>query len=431
MNAVLLAMALAAAPDSSGARPITLGQAIEMAWRNAPQMVQAQGRTRTAAAGVRSAYAQFLPSASVSANSTRQLPAGARTRVENGQIVTVPSQPWSYNLGFNASVDLFSGGRRFNGVREARAQANAASADAVSQRFDTELTVKQSYFDVLAARESQLAAESQLAVAQRQLQSSAARYRARTVTRSDSLRAAIQFGNAQLANVDARTALAVANASLTRIVGSSEPVTAAAEDDTLDRPLPITEAQLLALAEDGPAVRSARANDDAARASLRASYGAYLPTVSAGYSRGGSAVGETLFPSGEDFNNSGSVRLSLSYPLFNQLQREQQVVQARAAAENATAALRDARLAARSDLIQRLGAFRSAREKVEAQTATLAAAEEDLRVQQERYAVGGSTQLDVLTSQTQLDQARRDLIRARYDLRIARAQLSALVAREL
>jgi outer membrane protein len=59
------------------------------------------------------------------------------------------------------------------------------------------------------------------------------------------------------------------------------------------------------------------------------------------------------------------------------------------------------------------------------------AAEEDLRVQQQRYAVGASTLLDVLTSQTQLIQARRDLIRARYDQRIAKAQLEALVGREL
>ena len=65
------------------------------------------------------------------------------------------------------------------------------------------------------------------------------------------------------------------------------------------------------------------------------------------------------------------------------------------------------------------------------QTATVEAAEEDLRVQQQRYAVGASTLLDVLTSQTQLNEARRDLIRARYDLRVAKAQLEALVGRDL
>ena len=52
-------------------------------------------------------------------------------------------------------------------------------------------------------------------------------------------------------------------------------------------------------------------------------------------------------------------------------------------------------------------------------------------MQQQRYAVGASTLLDLLTSQTQLDEGRRDLIRARYDVRVAKAQLEALVGRDL
>jgi outer membrane protein TolC len=39
--------------------------------------------------------------------------------------------------------------------------------------------------------------------------------------------------------------------------------------------------------------------------------------------------------------------------------------------------------------------------------------------------------LDVLNSQSTLDQARRDLIQARLDARTAKAQLEALVGRDL
>jgi outer membrane protein len=68
---------------------------------------------------------------------------------------------------------------------------------------------------------------------------------------------------------------------------------------------------------------------------------------------------------------------------------------------------------------------------VQVQLAAIAASEEDLRVQQQRYALGASTLLDLLTSQTQLNESRQALIQARLDGRIARAQLSALVGREL
>ena len=53
------------------------------------------------------------------------------------------------------------------------------------------------------------------------------------------------------------------------------------------------------------------------------------------------------------------------------------------------------------------------------------------RVQRARYELGASTLLEVLTSQTALDQARTALIRARYDYRVAKAQLEALIGRDL
>ena len=46
---------------------------------------------------------------------------------------------------------------------------------------------------------------------------------------------------------------------------------------------------------------------------------------------------------------------------------------------------------------------------------------------QQRYALGASTLLDLLTSQSQLNQARAALIQARQDYRIARAVTRAMV----
>jgi len=106
------------------------------------------------------------------------------------------------------------------------------------------------------------------------------------------------------------------------------------------------------------------------------------------------------------------------------------VVVADVATHNADAALRDARLAATANFVQYLGALRTAQEQVTIQTTSVAAAEEDLRVQRQRYDLGASTQLDVLTSEAALVQARATLIQARYTYRVAKAQLEALVGRD-
>src|SRR5437764_14803040 len=65
---------------AADARPITLAEAVALAQRNAPQAIQAAGQGQTSAPEVRSAYAAFVPTLSLSAGATRQ--PRARARVE-------------------------------------------------------------------------------------------------------------------------------------------------------------------------------------------------------------------------------------------------------------------------------------------------------------------------------------------------------------
>jgi outer membrane protein len=417
--------------SDSTARPISLSEALELAQRNSPQAVQARGQSRTAAAGSRSAVAAFLPNVSVSAGATRQYASGSRTRVENGQVITLPDEPWSYSAGLGANVVLFGGGKRIFDLQQARASVGVAAANEINQRYQVALNVKQQYFNVLAARESEGAARAQLTQAEEARRFALARVRARTATRSDSLRAEIQMGNAQVAVLTVRTTLESAIASLTRVVGSLSPVTAMAEGQPAVLQLGVEGEALRSLAENGPVVKEAKSQLDAARSGKRASWSSYLPSLTASYSRSGNGSGADLAFDPEGYSYSGSLRFSVSLPLFDQLGREEQVVRASTAVDNAEASLRDARLGALESLSRSLGAFRSAGQRAAAQQATVVAAVEDLRVQQQRYATGSSTLLDVLTSQTQLDQARQALIQARYDQRIAKAELEALVGRDL
>ena len=65
------------------------------------------------------------------------------------------------------------------------------------------------------------------------------------------------------------------------------------------------------------------------------------------------------------------------------------------------------------------------------QQISVRASEEALRVNQQRYALGAGTLLDVLTSQSSLVTARQGLIQARLNYRNARAQIEAVIGRDL
>ena len=419
------------APAAPPPRPITLAEALAMAERNDVSVVLADGGARNAGASVRSAFGAFLPNITVSAGTTKQLEGAGGTRVENGQVIITSRQLWSTNVGASANLVLFDGGQRLFGLSQAKASRVSADVNASTARWQAALATKAAFYNVLTARETQLAAAAQLDQALQQRVDAVARTRLKAATRSDSLRAEIQVRNAQVAVTQAATDLMSANAALGRTVGSLVPVTAAAGDSALSTSLALDDSTLAMLVEDAPSVHAARAELDAAREARKSAWTAYLPSLSAGWSRAGSGTGDSPAWDPTSLDYSGSLRFNVTFPLFDQFGREARMTQTAVAVRNAEAQLLDARLAARQALSDGLGGFRSATERMDSETASVEAAGEDLRVQRERYRLGGSTLLDVLGSQAQLDQARHDLIRARFDQRVAKAQLEALIGRDL
>jgi len=407
---------------------IGLDEAVSLAQKNAPATVQSRGEVRASHEQVRGSYAAFIPSVSLNAGASRQ---GGDRFDPSGQLVPFTGNSWQYNHGLTLNLDLFNGGQRLFSLRANRASENAAVANDVEQRFQVALQVKQQYYAVLAAREAESAAESQLSEAEEQLKTSIANLRARMVTRSDSLRSVIAVGNAQLAILTAKNDVTAANAALTRLVATPFTVTALPEDTLQQAIAPVDSATLAQLALNGPLVQQAQASQQAAHASAKAARAPYLPTLTASFSLTGSGSNDAFTAFADKYAYQNNLRFGLSYPIFNQLQREQGIVNADVAAQNADAQLRDAKLGAQQTFVQALAALRTAQQQVDIQTLSVAAAEEDLRVQKQRYNLSASTILDVLTSETALVQARAALIQARYNARVAKAQLEALIGRDL
>ncbi len=434
--ALLAAVSLGVAPAAlraqeavdTAATPISLDDAIRLAQRNAPSTTQARGSIRTSEASVKQSYAAFLPSISLSAGTSNQR--GDRFDTQ-GNLVPFTGNPTNYSTGLNGSLQLFDGGRRFYEIGRAKADVNAAEAGETAQRYQVALQVKQQYYNILAARESESAANAQIEQTTQQLRAASIRLRAGAATLSDSLRSVVQLGNARLSLLSAQNNLQLANATLTRLVASPRPVTAN-PSDTLDQRVVIPDiAQLAILVEKAPAIEQAAAQLAAARAGVRSSKTAFFPTVNMNFSRGGSGLDPQFGLGDRRYAYNQTINFSLSFPLFNNLGREVNVARAEVAEDNAEVSLRDARFLARQTLVQSVGQMRTAQQQVDIQIGSVAAALEDLRVQQKRYELGATTLLDLLTSQTQLDQARTSLIRARYDYRVAKAQLEALIGRDL
>src|SRR5688572_15219310 len=195
--AALVPAALSAQPSQEAARPISLAEAVQLAQQNSPQMVSARNSINANEATVRTRWSAFLPTFSGSVSSSW---GGGQTINSAGQIVDRNNvTPWSWNRRLSANWLLFDGGDRNFQLRAARANVDAAEANAVATEFSVAYSVSQQFYAALAATESRSAALTALAEAQQNQRAANARIASGAATRSDSLRAVISVGNQQLA----------------------------------------------------------------------------------------------------------------------------------------------------------------------------------------------------------------------------------------
>jgi len=427
--ALTLALPGGLAAQASTTPGVTLDEAIHRAQQAQPSVVQAQGAVGRAAAQYRSSWGAFIPSLNLNSSYGTSYSNGpSRVNQITGEVISGASYAQSLSNSVSASLDLFTGFRRGAQMDAARSTEHAAAAGLLDAQYQTALSAKQTFFGALAANALVRVRELSVRRAQDQLSVSVAKLQAGSATRSDSLRSLVTLGNTRLELLNAITAVATAEANLGRLVGMDGRVRAIPDSayllvvDVGDTAAIRTEAE-----NNSPAVLAAQAQADAARANLKASKATWWPqlNLSGRYAYNGN--------SGQDYTffDSRSMTLALSYPLFNQFQRDQSIVTASTNYDAAVATASDARRQVDASLTARLAELDAARAQIDITATSLQAATEDLRVNQERYRVGAATIVDVLSSQEALSQAEVDVVQARYNYLIAKAQIEALIGRTL
>jgi len=429
--ALLLGISLLLGSAAAGAQApkITLREAIERANQVQPGVISAEGSVRNAQARQRTASGAFLPSLNFNSGIGRSFSEGPqRVDPNTGQVITGNSTNQSITNSVSSNVDLFTGFRRGNEKKAAAANRSASEASLANVLNNQQLTTTNQFFDVLAAEQLLRVREASVRRAEEQLKVAVAKLHAGRGIRPDSLRSVVTLGTAQLQLVNQRSALATAEANLGRLVGADGPV-GAVDDSTLYALLPSLDTAALrqeAVAQ-APSVRSAEASAASAQAAVKVAKAAYFPTLnlSANMSLNGSRANDYDFLQGRQFN------LGMSWPIFNRFQREQSIVTSQTSAENALATAADSRRSVLANLSAAIASLEAARLTITITQTSVLAAEEDLRVQQERYRLGAATIVDVLTSQEALNQAEVDAVTARFDYVRARASISALIGRTL
>jgi outer membrane protein len=415
----LIATPLRSLAQQADVRQVTLAEAVQLAVERSPVTVSAGAGVTSARADLLQARGAWLPSLNLNGiygNSSNQ-----RFDQTTGQLVSQ-----NYTTQVQGSYELFTGGRRWMQRRAAGANVDAAEARQVQQQYATILTATQAFYEAAASGDLLTVARQRVERARQQLDFARTRLELGTATASDELQAGIELANAELAELEAESAQRAAALALARVMGVEEEVQPApGELPSSAPPLPPLAVLVERAQRSSPSVLAADASRKSARAQRLSAMTPYLPSIRL---TGGYDWFSYQFPPGQQ---SWSMRIYASFPVFNGFQREAALERAAAQVDVAEAQARDARIAARARVETARHAVELAERRVRISDRTLALAQENLRVQEERYRIGNATILELEASQVALAEAEVAAVRARQALGGSVAELEAVLGQKL
>jgi outer membrane protein len=410
-----------AIPGADSIPRVTLAEAVRLSSRFDPDYVRAVGQIDNAEWGRRAAMlAFFVPSVDLSLDETKYSQSFFNP--------ADPSNPTSTLVvaRASASYEIFSL-RKFTELSRSKAEIASAEAGELEQRFNAALETESSYYDVLVNQELSRVNRERAQRAREGLAVARARVSSGAAVQTDSLQLVLELVRAQVDSLRQHNALRTAQLELGRRVGAAGPVDATPLDTLPAAPLPVSLAQALQIALDqGPQYRAARANESSAEAELRAQRGEYLPVLSVGGLH--QRYDTRLFPGA---SNISSVTFSVSFPLWNNGQREIELSRARVNRDVFRAIRGDLERVVRRDVTASYDAYEVSTAAVELALVAVNVASQTYRMQELRYRSGASTILDLLDSQVDLAEAEAGLVQARYVNRLALARLEAILGRRL
>ena len=442
----LTASFAAMSPDSNGAsptnnltilsKPLSLAEAIDIGLGHNANVLKGRADLEAAYGVVVQTRAIVLPKIEASGNYRANQESLAERFPTPLVPVTLPNQSWIVDLRVVQS--LYEGGRMRSALRQAKLTKEQALAQYESVIADTVLEIQLAYYDVLLAQQQIEVREASLVLLTNQLQNTRARFDAGTVRPFNVLRAEVELANARPPLIRARNSSRIAKDNLATLLGYDVP-----RDVREDIPLHLTgklEAETLSIELPGaigkaldrrPELVVLQRAERLRREQIVGSRSGYLPSVQAfgGYEARSSSFNDDL---SRDLHG-WTTGVQFSWDIFDGLATQGRLQQARALHERSRVELTDARRRIEQEVRTAYSTFIEAREVLESQKKVQEQAEEALRQVTELNKAGaeGGTQLDVLSAQTALTEARTTQVQALRDYDAARARLERAIGQNV
>lgn len=403
------------------AEHLSLDDAIKMAVEKNPLVKAQDQEIHIKEMDERSQFSKMLPSADLTYGYARLNEAPSMTLTMGTSPVTVVmGTKDNYELNLEAKQPLFAGGALYTGYLIAKNETLASIIEREKVVRQIKLQVIDAYYGVIKARQLLEVARSSVASVKSLLDTTQAFFNQGMIPKNNLLEAQVRYAETEQGLISAENAVMIAEANFNLLL-----VRQLSEDVDIDTEIPVARQDLsldqaLQTAYDSrQEIRAAILQAENARKGMTVARSRFMPGVAATY---------TYTRSGEDPDvkeDEWKVGVGLNWNLFEGGSSLWSYNKARYASIKADYLLESLRnmvtLEVKSAYLNTL----EAHSRLKVAEKAIDQAQENFRIEKDRYNLQVSTITDVLRAQTLLEQAKNNLITARADQARAFAALMA------
>ncbi|MFL9451447.1 TolC family protein [Tolypothrix bouteillei VB521301_2] len=408
-----------------GIQPITLAQALELAFRNNRDLQVAVLELKRSQASLRQSQAALLPTVSLNSSLTRSQSASNQLSAELSGDSSADRASTSFSSEAQLSYNLYTSGRRKASIREAEEQVRVDEFDVERITEELRLNVSTEYYDLQQADEQVRIYQSSVENAQASLRDAQALERAGVSTRFDVLRSQVNLANNQQNLTNALSQQRIARRRLAQRLNLAQSVDISAADSVKlaglwNRTLEETIVQAF---QNRPELRQYLAQRNVYEQQRRQAISQLGPQVSlaASYEL------QDQFNDGASVTDGYSVALQASLNLFDGGAAKAQAAQAKLNIAISETQFASQRNQIRFDVEQYYSQLQSNLENVQTATTSVDQAKEALRLARLRFQAGVGTQTEVIDAENDLTTAEGNRVTAILDYNKALANLQRAV----
>lgn len=420
---------------SFGQKTLTLSEAVNIALQRNTTLQKSQNTLTTAEKVEKTAYGQLLPSVNANAGwswNRTESKGGGSVNVYGGNVAVQTNESRYYNAGVSTDWTLFDGLANLSTMNQAMNSLESTRLTLEKVKQDVVFQTMSYYYDLMNNEILLKVKDEDLKWNTKQLETISERNKLGAVTLADVYAQQVKVGNAELAIIQAKNAYETSKSNLLYFLGLDVLEAYTFKDPIADQKTGDDKVSQNYSDVSDLVAKSLKSRSDylSMKLELKNTYenivqakAGHLPRLSNSMSFGYS--GNSL---GDMFDTKRySIGLTLGIPIFSGWSVENRVQSALVQAMNKEIDVTDLERDIKRNIQKNYLDLQAAEKKLDVNKKNVIAAEENRKIESEKYSLGSGTLLNVLIANTDYTTAQTSLVNSQFEYARLKAQILYLL----